>query len=356
MATSNADFQKTSQGLSPRAAVDLRSDTLSRPTASMRRAMAEAEVGDDLWREDPTTCRLEEDVAARFGHEAALFVPSGTMGNQICLHLATPPGTECLVAEDNHVVWYESAAASRLFGVQLHMVPSTQGIVPAAVFAARLRTAAFGVPTAAIAVEQTHNRGGGSVWPLSVLQDVRSLADSAGLRVHCDGARIWHAHIATGIPLEVYGGLFDSLSVCFSKGLAAPVGSAIVGSRAFIEEARSIRRLLGGGMRQSGVLAAAALVGMQQMMERLADDHAHAQRFACALAERQPGATDPASVETNIVHLDSAAFGLDAPALVERFALRGLLAAAVAPDRVRCVFHHAIDDAATDAAIAAAAP
>src|SRR5215211_7515118 len=193
--------------------IDLRSDTFTRPTPAMRRAMASAEVGDDVWGEDPTIQRLEAAVAERLGHEAALYVPSGTMGNQICLRLAAPPGTEVLANEDNHILWYEAAAAPVLSGVQLHPVAGPRGVLEPAAARARVRAAKYGVPTSALAVEQTHNRAGGAVQPLEVLEELRALADAAGLHLHCDGARIWNASVATGVPLDGYGRLFDSLSV-----------------------------------------------------------------------------------------------------------------------------------------------
>ena len=339
--------------------VDLRSDTFTRPTAAMRRAMADAEVGDDQWREDPTTSRLEAAVAERFGREAALFVPSGTMGNQICLRLAAPAGTECLANEDNHIFWYESAAAPLLSGVQLHAVAGERGRLDPAAARARVRTADYGVPTSALAVEQTHNRAGGAVTPLGALRELRALADEAGLHLHCDGARIWNASVAAGVPLDAYGALFDSLSVCFSKGLGAPVGSAVVGDRELVERARQVRHLLGGAMRQSGVLAAAALVALEQMVERLAEDHANARRTAEEVAAAVPGSVDPSLVETNIVLLRAGAFGTDGPGLVKRLADLGVLAAATGPDQVRLVFHYHVEaadaDRAARAVVAAAA-
>src|SRR6266540_1516836 len=338
--------------------IDLRSDTLTRPTPSMRRAMAAAEVGDDIWREDPTTRRLEATVAERFGREAALFVPSGTMGNQVCLRLAARPGSEVIANEDNHIFWYESGAAPALSGIQLHAVPGERGRLDPAAAAARVRTAAYGVPTAAVAVEQTHNRGGGAVQPLAELRELRELTGAAGLHLHCDGARIWNAAVASGTPLERYGALFDSLSVCFSKGLAAPVGSAVVGDRELVEQARQVRQLLGGGMRQSGVLAAAALVALERMVDRLADDHANARRTAETVAAAVPGSVRPAEVETNMVRLAAGAFGSDAPGLVKRLTDLGVLVSDTGPDQVRLVFHY--DVGAEDAdraarAIAAAA-
>jgi threonine aldolase len=339
-------------------AIDLRSDTLTRPTPAMRRAMADAEVGDDLHREDPTTMRLEAAVAERFGREAALFVPSGTMGNQICLRLAAPPGTVCIAHEDNHVLWHESGAGARLSGIQFHTLAGPRGRLDPAEVRARLRTAEYGAPTSAIAVEQTHNRGGGGVWPLATLEQLRAVADGGGLPLHCDGARIWNAHVASGVPLDRYGALFDSLSVCFSKGLAAPVGSAVIGDRDLIERAREERQLLGGGMRQSGVLAAAALVALEQMVERLAEDHDNARRTAVTVAAAVPGSVELDAVETNMVVLAADAFGTDAPGLVKRLADLGVLAGANSPDRVRLVFHYEVgaDDAdrAAQAIVAAA--
>jgi len=333
--------------------VDLRSDTFTRPTQAMRRAMAEAEVGDDVWGEDPTIRRLEAAVAERLGHEAALFVPSGTMGNQICLRLAAPPGTECLANEDNHILWYEAAAAPVLSGVQLHPVPGDRGVLEPAAARARVRDARYGVPTSAMAVEQTHNRAGGAVQPLEVLEELRALADEAGLHLHCDGARIWNASVATGVPLDRYGALFDSLSVCFSKGLGAPVGSAVVGGRDLVARAREVRHLYGGAMRQAGVLAAAALVALERHIDRLADDHANARALAETVAAAVPGSLEVAAVQTNMALLAAGAFGTDGPGLVERLAGLGVLAADTDPDRVRLVFSYEVS--ASDAERAAKA-
>jgi threonine aldolase len=321
--------------------IDLRSDTFTRPTPAMRRAMAEAEVGDDVWGEDPTIKRLEAAVAERLGHEAALYVPSGTMGNQICLRLAAPPGTEVLANEDNHILWYEAAAAPVLSGVQLHPVAGPRGMLEPAAARARVRTARYGVPTSAMAVEQTHNRAGGAVQPLEALEELGALADATGLHLHCDGARIWNASVATGVPLERYGRLFDSLSVCFSKGLGAPVGSAVVGSRDLVERAREVRHLYGGAMRQAGVLAAAALVALENV-DRLAEDHANARGLAETVAAAVPGSLDPAAVQTNMVLLAAGAFGTDGPGLVERLEGLGVLAADTDPDRVRLVFSYEV--------------
>jgi threonine aldolase len=340
--------------------VDLRSDTHTRPTPEMRRAMADAEVGDDIWREDPTTRRLEDAVAERLGHEAALFVPSGTMGNQICLRLAAPSGTEVIANELNHILWYESAAASVLSGIQVHPVPGERGRLDPGAVRARIRAARYGVPTAAVAVELTHNRAGGAVTPLAELRELRAISTEHGLRFHCDGARVWNASVASGVPLADYGACFDSLSVCFSKGLSAPVGSAVVGSRDLVEEARRVRQLFGGGMRQSGVIAAAALVALETMVERLAVDHDNAHRTAATVAGAVPGSVDPDLVETNIVLLHAPAFGSDGPALNDRLAEHGVLAYPSAPDQVRLVFHAGVTTEAADRAakgiVAAAEP
>jgi threonine aldolase len=322
--------------------VELRSDTFTRPTPAMRQAMAEAEVGDDVWGEDPTIERLEAAVAERLGHEAALYVPSGTMGNQICLRLAAPPGTEVLANEDNHILWYEAAAAPVLSGVQLHPVPGPRGRLEEAAARARVRTDRYGVPTSAIAVENTHNRAGGAVQPLELLEGLRALADEAGLHLHCDGARIWNASVASGVPPERYGALFDSMSVCFSKALGAPVGSAVVGPRDLVDRARDVRHLFGGAMRQAGVLAAAALVALEQNVDRLADDHANARALAETVAAAVPGSVDPGAVETNMVLLDAAAFGTDGPGLVDRLEELGVAAADTDPDRVRLVFSYEV--------------
>jgi threonine aldolase len=209
---------------------------------------------------------------------------------------------------------------------------------------ARVRSDRYGVPTSAIAVEQTHNRAGGAVQPFEVLEELRALADEAGLHLHCDGARIWNASVATGIPLDRYGRLFDSLSVCFSKGLGAPVGSAVVGSRELVERAREVRHLYGGAMRQAGVLAAAALVALEQHIDRLATDHARARALAETVAAAVPGSVDPAAVETNMVLLAAGAFGTDGPRLVERLAELGVAAADTDPDRVRLVFSYEVGD------------
>jgi threonine aldolase len=316
--------------------VDLRSDTLTRPTEPMRAAMAAAEVGDDVYGEDPSVRRLEEQVAGLFGHEAAVFVPSGTMGNQICLRLVVPPAEELLCDADAHVVTYEHGGAAQHGGIQSRTVPG--GPMSVDTVQAYLRPAGWGtVATSAVSVEQTHNRGGGAVHPLQVLQGLRELTSRHGIALHCDGARIWNAAVASGAALSEYGGVFDTLSVCLSKGLGAPVGSLVVTDAARAAEARVLRKRLGGGMRQAGVLAAAGSYALDHHLDRLAEDH----RRAGVIAE----ALGVGPVETNIVSLDLAGAPWDAPQLAAAAREQGVLLSVVGPRRARMVTHLDVDDA-----------
>ncbi|ASW56060.1 low specificity L-threonine aldolase [Plantactinospora sp. KBS50] len=329
--------------------VDLRSDTVTRPSAGMRAAMAEAEVGDDVYGEDPTVAALEAEVAALLGHEAALFAPSGSMANQIALQLLVPRGEELLCDADAHVVTYEIGAAAAIGGISTRTWPAAGGQLDPDVVAGMVRPDGyFAVPTRAIAVEQTHNRAGGGVIPLSTLRELRRVADAAGVGLHCDGARIWHAHVADGVPLGEYGQLFDTLSVCLSKGLGAPVGSLVVGSADRIERARWIRKRMGGGMRQAGVLAAAGRYALREHIGRLADDHERAARLAEALA---PSGLLGYPVRTNIVPLDLTKAALDAHALAAAARERGVLVSVLGPRTVRLVTHLDLDDAGLDQAI-----
>lgn len=329
--------------------VDLRSDTVTKPTAPMREAMAAAEVGDDVYGEDPTVRALEAEVAERFGHEAALFTPSGTMANQLALQVLVPRGGELLCDAGAHVVTYESGAAAAYGGISTRTWPAAGADLDPEVVAAMVRPAGFHmVPTTAVAVEQTHLRGGGAVFPLATLRALRRMADEAGVGLHCDGARIWHAHVADGVPLAEYGQLFDTLAVCLSKGLGAPVGSLLVSSAARIAQARALRARMGGGMRQVGILAAAGRYALGHHLDRLADDHARAARLAEALAPY--GVVDPASVRTNVVLLDLTKAALDAPALVAAARERGVLVGALGPRLARLVTHLDVDDAGVERA------
>jgi threonine aldolase len=330
--------------------IDLRSDTVTKPTLAMREAMAAAEVGDDVYGEDPTLNALQAEVAALFGHEAALFTPSGSMANQIAIQLVVPPAEELLCDADAHVVTYEIGAAAAIGGVSTRTWPARGADVDADEVAAMIRPEGYhAVPTRAIAVEQTHNRGGGGVIPFDTLERLRGIADDAGLKLHCDGARIWHAHIADGVPLVAYGRLFDTMSVCLSKGLGAPVGSLVISSAEKIDKAHWIRKRMGGGMRQAGILAAAGQYALRHHVGRLADDHVRARRLADALAPF--GLVDAAAVRTNIVPLDLTKAGMDAPALGAAARAEGVLVSVLGPRTARLVTHLDVDDAGIDRAI-----
>jgi threonine aldolase len=314
--------------------VDLRSDTLTRPTDGMRAAMAAADVGDDVYGEDPSVNALEERVAALFGHEAAVFVPTGTMGNQICVRLVCPPAEELLCDADAHVVTYEHGGAAQHGGVQTRTVRG--GLMDAVSVQAELRPAGWGtVATRAVSVEQTHNRGGGLVHSLTALEKLRALTAAHSVALHCDGARIWNAAVASGTDFSSYGGLFDTLSVCLSKGLGAPVGSLVVTDAARAAEARVLRKRLGGGMRQVGILAAAGLYALDHHIARLAEDHERARLIGAAIG---------VVPETNIVPIDLTDTVYDGPALAAVAREEGVLVSVVGPRKVRLVTHLDIDD------------
>jgi threonine aldolase len=322
--------------------IDLRSDTVTKPTEEMRRAMAAADVGDDVYGEDPTINALEERVAGLMGHEAGLFVPSGTMGNQIGMRLLAQPGEEVLADADAHVVTYEMGAAAAVFGLSTRTVVSDGGRLSADRLIEQVRPRGdwHVTSTAAIAVENTHNRGGGIVQPLDELRKLWDWSRDAGVGIHLDGARLFNAHVASGVDLATYGRLADTASVCLSKGLGAPVGSVLVASAERIGAARLWRKRLGGGMRQAGVLAAAGLFALDHHIDRLAEDHEHAR----LLAKRLGG--DASAVETNMVVLN------DVPAamLAEGAKARGVLISQVSATRIRLVTHLDVDRAAVDRA------
>jgi threonine aldolase len=337
--------------------VDLRSDTVTRPTAGMRKAMYEAEVGDDVYGEDPTVRALEQEAAALLGHEDAMYVPSGTMGNLVALRTCAQPGQEVLAELDAHIVSYELGGIAALAGIQSRTLPGERGILDPAVVRPQLR--AFPgdedyhlLRTAVLAVENTSVRGGGSIYPVERLVALREMTEAVGVAFHCDGARIWNAAVALGVPLSALGTQFDTLSVCLSKGLGAPVGSLVVTSGHRVAEARLWRKRLGGGMRQAGVIAAGGRYALHHHIERLAEDHARAQQLATGLAEAAPGSVDPALVETNIVLIRVPA-AVDA---VRRAAQQGVLLNAVAPDRLRAVLHLDVDDLGVARAVEVLAP
>lgn len=323
-----------------RGVIDLRSDTITKPTEGMRRAMAEAEVGDDMFGEDPTTRRLEERVCEITGMEAALFVPSGTMANQLAIRSQTEPGDEVITHPESHIIHYEAGGPAALSGVMIRPAPGPRGLFSADDVRALVRAEdQHNCVSRLVTVENTHNRGGGKVWPIDQLQAVFDAAHDAGLRAHVDGARIWNASVASGESVRAILANADSVSTCFSKGLGAPVGSALAADGATIARARRFRKMFGGAMRQSGILGAAALYALDHHVERLAEDHANARVFAERLAEIPGVLIDPADVETNIV-----CFGIEpghgpASAFCERCAREGVLMFDTGPATVRAVMH-----------------
>jgi threonine aldolase len=323
-------------------AIDLRSDTVTRPTPEMRRAMAEAEVGDDVYGEDPTVNRLEQRAAERLGMEAALFVPSGTMGNAIAIRVLTQRGDEVLVERRSHVVRFELSGMSLLSGVMPRMVDAPGGHLTAEQVRAAVGPRAYYKSDVGLVVlENTHNLGGGTVQGVAQLQAVVAAARAAGFRVHLDGARLWHASVALGVPPAALCAGVDTVMTCLSKGLCAPVGSLLASTRERIGEARRVRKLLGGGMRQAGVLAAAGLVALDTLVARLAEDHANARLLGDALAQRRGARVAP--VETNIVVAQLE--GRSAPDAVESLKGQGVLATAMDAQTLRLVTHHDVSRA-----------
>jgi threonine aldolase len=311
--------------------IDLRSDTVTRPTEPMRQAMARAEVGDDVYGEDPSVAALEERVAELLGHEAALFTVTGSLANLLAVRLLVEGGQEVLCESQAHIARAELGAHGALSGVTMRTWSAPRGLVDVAAVDAMLAPdlGPFLVRTAAVSVENTHNFGGGSVQPLAALQELRALADRTGIAVHLDGARLWNASVATGVGLAEYAGLADTVSVCLSKGLGAPVGSLVAGSSEQIALARVWRKRLGAGWRQAGVLAAAGLYALEHHIDRLAEDHRHARTLA------EAAGVDPALVDTNIVVVESN----DAAAFVAAARDAGVLVGTVGARQVRLVTH-----------------
>jgi threonine aldolase len=333
--------------------VDLRSDTVTTPTPGMREAMANAEVGDDVYGEDPTVNALEAYVAELLGHEAGLYCASGSLANMLGVRVVVPAGRELLCDSLAHVVRAELGGHAVLGQVTTRTWAAPRGKLDAA--AALAMAVPDGGPylvsTAAFAVENTHNFGGGTVQPIEELRALRAGADEMGIAVHLDGARLWNAHVATGIPLGEYGALADTVSVCLSKGLGAPVGSVLVGSADRIAAARVWRKRYGGGMRQVGILAAACRYALDHQLERLADDHARARRLAAAVADVRPELVDTDAVETNIVVLDLAAAGLTAADVAAAAREHGVLLSVLGPRTLRMVAHLDVDDEACEHAV-----
>jgi threonine aldolase len=331
--------------------VDLRSDTVTRPTATMRRAMAAADVGDDDYGEDPTVRALEEAFAQRIGKPAALFVPSGTMANQIAVRILATSGTAVVAGARHHLVAYEYGAAARNAGVQFHTVDDADGMIaPEAVTWARAASAYHQPAVSLVCLENTHMAASGAPWSMERLRAV--IAAAGDLPVHLDGARLFNAEVATGIPVSAWAAPATTVMCCLSKGLCAPVGSLLAGSTEVVTRGRLERKRLGGGMRQAGVLAAPGLVALSQMVDGLADDHARAARLADAVAGRWPDSgLDPASVRTNIVTFSHR----EPDALLAHLEGNGVMAGTIAPNVVRLVTHHDVDDAGIERAVGALA-
>jgi threonine aldolase len=332
--------------------VELRSDTFTKPSRAMRHAMAASDVGDDVFGEDPTVNALQERVAALFGKDGALFVPTGTMGNETAIRVLTSPGDDVVIEEQAHIVALELGAAATISHVVMRTVRGDRGVMDPDDVAAMIRLPSpLFSHTTLVCIENSHNYGGGTVWPIDTFRAVAKVAHEKECRVFLDGARIFNASIASGVPVSDYAAEVDALSFCFSKGLGAPIGSMIVGDPDFIAAARKVRRMLGGGMRQVGVIAAAAAYALEHNVERLADDHANARRLAEGFAEILPGSVDPATVETNIVVIDIGR--MDAVGLSGRMWDAGVRIYPTGAHRLRAVTHLDVDRDGIERAIVA---
>ena len=334
-------------------AIDLRSDTVTQPSATMRQAIAIAPVGDDVYGDDPTVNSLEERVAAMFGKEAGLFSPTGSLANQLAIRMLVAPGEELIAETNSHIVRAELGAAAVFSGITTRTFPAKNGLLKAsdALEIARPDSGPYLVSTTAIAVENTHNFGGGTVQPISEIAALRKGADDLGLALHLDGARIWNAHVASGISFTEYGKYFDTISVCFSKGLGAPVGSMMLSTKERVTKARVWRKRYGAGMRQVGLLAAGVHYALDNNIGRLAEDHRRAKEIAVAIASVNSSLIDPSTVETNIVGLDLASLPITAAELAQRCRDAGLWISALGPKYARLVTHLDFEDAQCSDAI-----
>jgi threonine aldolase len=334
-------------------AIDLRSDTVTKPSATMRQAMASAEVGDDVYGDDPTVNSLEERVAAMFGHEAGLFAPTGSLANQLAIRTLVKPGEEILVETRGHIVRAELGAAAAFSGITTRTWPSVDGLLKAEdpLAIAHENAGPYLVSTKAIAVENTHNFGGGTVQPIEEIAKLSSAAHARGIAMHLDGARIWNAHVASGVSFTEYGNYFDTISVCLSKGLGAPIGSVMLSTKVRVAEARIWRKRYGAGMRQVGIIAAAAHYALDNNIQRLAEDHARAKKIAVALASIDSSLIDPVKVHTNIVGLELSKIGITAAELTSRCKEAGLWISALGPHYARLVTHLDFDDAQCEESI-----
>jgi threonine aldolase len=324
--------------------VDLRSDTLTKPTPAMRAAMANAEVGDDVFEEDPTVNLLQDRVAHMLSKEAALFLPSGTMANEVAIRSHTSPGDELIIEAHSHPVIAEVGAAAALSGVQFNTIPGERGVIRAEQIEAAMRPPNIHYPIPRlISLENTHNQGGGTIFPLEEIRKIRRVADSHGLCMHMDGARLMNACVATGIAPKDYAMPFDSVSLCLSKGLGAPVGSMLAGPGEFVRKARRFRKMFGGGMRQVGILAAAGIFALEHHVERLAEDHLHAMSLAQAVAELPGISLKLEHVQTNILVMDISSSRYKPQEAVDCLQRQGILVLAFGPSHLRAVTHLGVD-------------
>src|SRR3990172_1723478 len=336
------------------AVVDLRSDTVTRPSPGMRRAMAEAEVGDDVFGDDPTVNRLQERVAQLLGKEAAIYVPSGSMANQTAIRSQTQPGDEIIAHADSHIYHYEAGAPAGLSGCSVRLLHGPRGTFDAAAVRAAMRSTDSHFPQSAlIVVENTHNRGGGTCWSLEEIARIRGVADEFRVRMHLDGARLMNACVAKGHSPTQYTKYFDTVSMCFSKGLGAPVGSAVAGTKETIKRVHRFRKMFGGGMRQAWVIAAAALYALEHNIDRLAEDHANAKRLASAIADMPGVSIDVEAVETNILYVDVQESTGTAKAVCDALREHQVWVLPTAPQRFRAVTHLDVSAESIDRAVAA---
>jgi len=320
--------------------IDLRSDTVTKPTAAMRKAMSEAEVGDDVFGEDPTVNVLQEKVAKLLGKEKALFVPSGTMANQLSIRSHTQPGDEVIIEATSHAYNFEGGAGAALSGIQFYCLRGVRGILDVSQIEEAIRPEDHHfAATRLLCLENTHNRGGGSIYPIEKMAEIYRLARSKGLLIHLDGARLWNASIATGIKPHEYAQWADSVSVCLSKGLGAPIGSVVAGPKTFIDRVHRFRKMFGGGMRQVGIVAAAGIYALDHHLERLKEDHQNAKHLALRLKEFKGIFIDPEHVETNIIIFNIAGTGMTAHELTEAMKEKGVLIHPIGKTQIRLVTH-----------------
>ncbi|MFZ1731916.1 MAG: GntG family PLP-dependent aldolase [Bacteroidota bacterium] len=331
--------------------IDLRSDTVTRPSPEMKLAMCEAPLGDDVYGEDPTVNRLQDEMAALFGKEAGLFVPTGVMSNQLAIKAWTTPGDEVIVERESHIFNYETAAPSMMSAVQLNPVAGEQGILRPADVQAAIRPDAYYYPrTALVCIENTHNRMGGTLHPIEGIEELHAFCQEKRVPLHLDGARIWNAHAASGTPLRSYGEAVESISICFSKGLGAPAGSMLLGPQDVISRAHKYRKIFGGGMRQSGMLAAAAQYAVDNNLSLLTDDHRRARAFAAALTSCTAFKIQPERVESNMVLLDFTSSRMRAGEAQALLHEAGVEIGMGMGDMLRAVFHLDLDDEALNRA------